>query len=94
MPRQNENQKRNEKLDLVLESSSDSDSDNDDDQIICDDSSDISTCSKQMDRGDENESVKDPNLEELKEGDYVLVNFDCKKKQQPSITLSKLKALH
>ena len=51
-------------------------------------------CSKQGDQADENESVKDLKLEELKEGDYVLVKFDCKKKQKPpNITLGKLKAL-
>ena len=42
-----EDSKAKRKLDHVLESSSDSDSDNVDDQIICDESSDISMCSKQ-----------------------------------------------
>ena len=88
-----EDAKAKRKLDLVLESSSDSDSDSDKDQIICDDSSDILMCSKQGDQGDENESVKDPKLEELKEGDYVLVKFDWKKKKNTQYYIGQVESI-
>ncbi|GFR97319.1 hypothetical protein ElyMa_000990500 [Elysia marginata] len=62
---------------LIVETSSDSENEADI-QNICDDSdSDISVHSGHEDQGDE--SVRSPKLDQLNEGDYVLVKFGGKK---------------